>query len=364
MNSCHTPLLIMRTCVALCLCLLTCRGGGLVLPALSQTTFTLADLPASLGEFYRAYVRTNELDVSGFIGPKGGPRRWDFSAQRGADEEVRRIDIVSPQDGGHGSGFGAAGYAERTTRASDGLQSWSYYAALPEEGRAYFGFYDPISNPVDPATVFEAPTIDLPAHVVYGQTWRREVDFRDVLDLGFIQIDVLVHFTCDAAVDAYGSVVLPEIGEVPALRVNELHTYDTQDITLGLPIGQQSIRSYYWLVKNVGQAVQIISKPDPTAPPPESFRTAATFYRVFESSRLAAPHQPESVKNLRIAKKGAEVFLSWDAESPATQYQVEAADGLDATALWRVLTKTTDSFLFAPFDRALGTQFYRVLRAQ
>lgn len=330
----------------------------------SQTVFTLADLPSSVGDFCRAYVSTNELDVSGLIGTKGGPQRWDFSAQPGADEEVRRIDVVSPQDGGHEAGFGEAGYAERTTRVSNGLQSWSYYAALPDEGRAYFGFYDPISNPVDPATVFDAPTIDLPARVAYGQTWHREVDFRDLLDLGFIQIDVLIHFTCDAGADAYGSVVLPGIGEVPALRVNELHTYDTQDITLGLPLGQQYVRSYYWLVKDVGQAVQIISKPDSTAPPPDRFRSAATFYRVFESSRLASSHQPQSVKNLRIARKGAEVFLSWDPESAATRYQVEAADGLGATASWRLLMQTTDSFLFAPFDRALGAQFYRVLRAQ
>ena len=85
-----------------------------------------------------------------------------------------------------------------------------------------------------------------------------------------------------AVVDAYGTLVLPGIGEVPALRVNEEHTYDTQDTTLGLPLGKQYFRNYYWLVKGVGLAVNIISKADTASVPPDAFKTAATVSRVLK----------------------------------------------------------------------------------
>ena len=114
------------------------------------------------------------------------------------------------------------------------------------------------------------------------------VDFEDIIDLGFIESTISVHFTSRAEVDAFGTLVLPGIGEVPALRVNEVNRYDLTEQTLGLPLPSQYFRSYFWLVKGAGKAVHIVSKPDTTTPP-TSFNTAASLQRVFESSTVLKP---------------------------------------------------------------------------
>jgi len=329
--------------------------------AAAQISFSSSDLPVALAAFSKAYVTTNSVDVSRWISSKGGPQRWDLSQSASPEEEVRTLEIVATSDGGHGADFTAAAFAERTTYASSGGQSWSYYSIAPLQGRQYFGFYDPVSNPAGPEVVFDAPTTDLPAHITFNQTWHREVSFQNVIDLGFSEINVLVHFSCDAIVDGYGTVILPSLGEVPALRVNELHTYNFQDTTLGFPIGQQFIRNYYWLVKGIGQAVQIISSANNTSAPPDNFHTAATLFRVFQSSTFSTPAAPRTVKNLHIARKGDQIFLNWAPAASATSYQIEAADTLPSSPAWQALGQTTDTFSFQRFDHSIPTQFYRVL---
>jgi len=331
--------------------------------ALAQIQFSATDLPQQIGAYSRAYVSTGNVAVASLPGAKGGPQRWDFSYAQGVGDHVRRLDLVAPTDGGHGADFPEAAYAERTTREASGSQSWEYYRIIPTQGRTYYGFYDPVSNAADPVTVFDAPTIDLPETIALNQSWQRTVDFTDLIDIGFIQVTVLVKFTSEAVVDAYGTVVLPAIGEVPALRVNEVNTYETFDLTLGLPLDTQIFRNYYWLVKDVGKAVHIISKPETTVPP-ENFQTASTVLRVFESSAVKPPPLRLSVKNLRAALKGKELFLTWDKESPATGYEVEFVDRLAPQATWSPLPKPTDNFLFDPLIVGPGSRFYRVFFTQ
>ena len=325
--------------------------------SVGQITFNAQDLPRTVGAYYRAYVVTNGPDVSAFLNTKGGPVRWDFSASRASGEDIYRIDVVASSDGGHGASFPQTAYAERTTHESTGAQAWSYYQVVPA-GRDYFGFYDPISNALNPLKVFDSPTIDVPKTVAFNQTWQREVDFQDLLDAGFGQLTVLIHFTCQAAVDAYGTVVLPNIGELPALRVNELHTYELQDTTFGLPLGTQYVRNYYWLAKSIGQVVNIISNVDSSAPPADNFGNAATVLRVFESS--SAPPTPHSVSNLVVSLKGSDIFLKWDREGSASAYRVEASLDLGSSSSWKALAASSDNFLFDPLDRKASAKFYRV----
>lgn len=325
----------------------------------AQTAFTVADLPTQVGEFYRAYVNTNEVRVNQRLGTTGGPQRWDFSAASGPGDKLGRVDIVLPTDQGHGAAFPDAAYAERTTYEAGGGQSWSYFSILPDQGRAYYGFYDPLSNPVDPLTVFNTPTIDLPATITYTQRWNRTVDFQDVLDIGGIQLVVMLHFTSDAVVDAYGTLVLPGIGEIAALRVNEVNAYESTDITFGLPLGTTYCRNYYWLAKGIGKAVHIISAGYDSTPP-EDFGVAKTVWRVFEASRVVKPKQYSPVKNLCIDLKGKEVFLSWEREPAASSYRIQFTDRLVPPLAWTSFPAVADNFHFDGAVSSEAQRYYRV----
>jgi hypothetical protein len=323
----------------------------------AQVVFSADDLPSDPGAYYRAYRNVAEVDVSTRIGPAGGPHRWDFSEPKAAGETVLRMDVVLPSDGGHGASFPAAAYAERLTRESDGSRSWSYYRIIPALGRTYFGFFDPAGNPANPLTVFNSPTTDLPARVEFTQTWSRTVDWVDVLDLGFFEIQTAIRFSSTAEVDAYGTLALPGLGEVPALRVNEVNTYDFTDLTLGLPMPSQHFRNYYWLVKGIGKAVHIISDGRETMPPP-NFNPAKTVLRVFEASDFE--DQPlRAVAGLRIRLEDDLIMLDWAPDSSASGYRVETAEDVAATA-WRLVAEPSAPSWSEAVVAAEWQKFFRV----
>ena len=329
----------------------------LCLTSLAQITFRSGDIPSQAGkDFWRAYADTSGRSVSQLLGHKGGPQRWDFSAPQASGEDIQRMDIVPRTDAGHGDDFSQAAYAERVTRASDGCQTWSYYQVITDTGRFYSGFYDACKSP-QAGIVFDAPTLELPEDITFGRSWQREVDWQDTIDTGFGVLTVAIHFVNRSEVDAYGTVVLPGIGEVPALRVNEVNSYETTDLTFGFPIDNRVFRSFYWLVPGIGKAVHIISAPDSSAPP-ENLATAKSVLRVFESSAFV---KPRSVKDLRIAIKGKEVFLSWTKEAAAQAYEVHSTDAMNDAPVWSRLTTTTDTFFFAPLPVGSAAKFFCVL---
>jgi len=325
----------------------------------AQISFTIDDLHSQEGEFLRMYVDSSNIDVSQSLGSKGGPQRWDFSANRTSSEDIHRLEIVPADDGGHGNLFRNAVYAERLTRESNSARSWSYYKILTGKGRAYFGFYDPVSNANNPQKVFESETVDLPATIVLGQSWTRTVEFDDLIDSPLGELPVAVHFTATATVDAFGTVVLPSLGERPALRVSELHSYEAQDTLFGLPLGTTHVRNYYWLVKGIGKAVEIISAPG-TSKPPENLSQAKTLMRVFESSAASEPSQPRPVKHLLISRKGAEVFLAWENESSSSSFQILGTEILGGGSNWIPLAETSKTFWFDSLATFRKARFYKV----
>lgn len=343
-----------------------CRAGlcwvcGLLLSfatANAQIVFSASDLPSQPGAYYRAYANVAEVDVSGRIGLPGGPRRWDFSQPKGATETVQRMDVVLPSDGGNAASFATAAYAERITRESDGSRSWSYYRIVPALGRSYFGFFDPVANSAKPLIVFDAPTTDLPARIEFGQSWNRSVDWEDLLDAGFFQIRVAVHFTSRAEVDAYGTIVLPSIGEVPALRVNEVNTYEFQDLSLGLPLPPQIFRNYFFLVRGIGKAVHIVSNGQATVPS-ENFSPAKTVLRVFEASDVKDRQALRSVTGLRIRVEKSQVLLDWLSDSAASRYRIETVADVAATP-WRVLAEPSTNSWSEAIIMSDSQKYFRV----
>ena len=71
-----------------------------------------------------------------------------------------------------------------------------------------------------------------------------------------------------------------------------------------------------------------------------------------------------TVKHLRIALKGTEVFLTWDKEAAASKYQVRSADKLSGQAAWSTLNETSDNFVFDKLNTAASGKFYTVLFMQ
>lgn len=321
------------------------------LEANAQIVFSTDDLPSQFGWHSRAYVTTSDVDVSTRIGQPGGPQRWDFWQPLAAGEIVKRLDIMPITNSWHGTNFPQATYAERLTTEADGAQSWSYYRIVSDQGRAYYGFYDSVGNPVKPLKAFQAATIDLPHPILFGQTWSRIVDFEDIIDTGLFQLQVAVHFVAQAQMDAYGTLVLPRIGEVPALRVNELHTYELTDLSLGLPLGTQYIRNYYWLVRGIGKAVDLISEVQ-TSTPPVQLSTAKTVLRVFEFSSRSAT-------DLHIHLKAGCAILDWQLQTNTSGYRVEMLPNLALTN-WQVVAEPTNNSWADVLMPAEPQRFFRV----
>ena len=322
----------------------------------AQVVFSASDLPSETGAYYRAYGNVAEVDVSNRIGPAGGPYAWDFSEPKAPTETLLRMDVVSPSDGGQGASFSGAAYAERTTRESDGSQSWSYHRIVPALGRSYFGFFDPVANPSKPVIVFDSPTIDLPARIEFGQSWTRTVEWEDLFDVGFTEIRVAVRFSSTAEVDAYGTLALPDIGKVPALRVNEVNSYEFEDRTLGLPLPSQHFRNYYWLVRGIGKAVHIVSDAQTSVPPPDISR-AKTLLRVFEASEVEAT--PRAVTGLRVRFDNGRAVLGWEPDLNAAGYRVESVTHLGADG-WQLIAEPTTTSWTQDAATTEPHQFFRV----
>ena len=309
------------------------------LPASSQTAFTVSDLPSVAGEFTMAYVTSN-ANPSLLIGNAGASQVWDFSQAAQPGDIVRRMDIVPPNDGGNQANFPGAAYAERyTDELVGGAQSWDYYSIATNAGRNFFGFYDDGS-----ATVFVNSVIDIPSVLNYGSNWNYTVSIPSE----FLQISV------SASVDAYGKVILPQIGSFQALRVNQL---TTDQAVLGTePLGPPTyFREFFWLVPGIGKAVHIVSNYGPT-PPPANFSSAWEVRRVFAGSAVPSP-----VSGLGIKLAKGKAILNWMTASNASAYQVQAAGGVAMTN-WQILATPTTNFwseFLTPTQR-----FYRVLIEQ
>jgi hypothetical protein len=325
---------------------------GLVccLPAGAQIVFTTNDFPSRTGEYFRGYLGSS-VSVGGLPGATNGPQLWDLSFAQNSSEIIQRTDIVDTDDAGDASTFPDATYAERDTDESDSSdQAWRYYS-LTNTGRVYYGFDDPIDQPVTPLADFETPTLEFPCPLQFGQSWSRTVDWNQV----FLQVKLgSTHFTCQAVVDAYGTVILPTLGAVPALRVNEVDTYVTT--VAGVSPQTNIFREYYWLVRGIGLAAEVISQPQ-TSIPPANFTSASTTLRVFEASDPQDLLSP--VVGLQFQLSNGTASFNWRAGTNGTSYRIETAGNL-TTPSWQLFSQPfTNSWStnIAP----LGTQeFFRV----
>lgn len=320
----------------------------------SEPVFSTATLPAAVGDHFSAYAASDVAVSPAVYGEASDqPQTWDFSADRASNEAVWRYDIVGMDDVPNAHRYPDAAYAERLAIQGSDEESWEVYGIV-DEGRAYYGLVAPPSESVVRGVVFDPVTIDLPKEVRFGDKWDRTLTFADTLRTEFGDIDVFITFTANASVDAHGTLILPKIGPKPAIRVNELRKYETLT-DIGIPLPTQYFRGYYWLVPGIGKAVDIGSAASGSEPS-NTFTTAASVERVFESSLV-----PLSVRNLKIQRRGEDVFVSWSPEGSGTMFTIAESHSALATATeWKVIAETSDTFFFQKVDTDAVTRFFCV----
>lgn len=316
----------------------------------AQIVFSVTDLPVQIGNNTRAYFSTNVAlsNLTSLLGRAGGPQRWNFSQPRSASESIHRTDIVPPNDGNHGGAFPCATYAEWEVGDSDGTLAWRYHRIDTNGGRIYYGFCQPVdlSEPVQTCNVFSEVTLDLPASVQYGQRWSRTVDWTQFVS---VVIPVYYHYTAEVQVDAYGTLVLPGLGEVPALRLKQLNRSDVT--AAGIFLGTQYNTNYAWLVPGIGLAVQVIFHFDDFDLPAFERPHSNTVTRVFEV-------RPWGVADLRLQQQGAATILHWRQETRTSGYRVEFRNDLNLSR-WELLAEPATNVWS---DTSIITQTQRFFR--
>ncbi len=263
---------------------------------------TSDDFFQDIGDYYRSWANTSNASVSDVLGLPGGPRTWDFT--EGPSDEIKRFDYVPTDDGDDaGAGFFAsvhypdADFSQRMTEEFGGDQAWMYLDQLAGSGRLNYGFYWPDGvAATNDWSVFTPPLLDFPDPMTWGDSWFLSTEYQfQMYDMEQV-LDVKVELTIDAQVDAWGTVILPTLGPIEALRVN---TEQTSVIYVWLLdqwflISTQFIRIYDWVGVDSDIVAEIGSTVSEASMPPDQFTLASIFVRQFENSNpTAAPEIAE-----------------------------------------------------------------------
>ncbi len=187
-------------------------------------------------------------------------------------------------------------WAERDTQEPNTRVGWRYHS-MTNQGRLYYGFNSPLDQPTSPEVIFDEPTLELPCPLYLGHTWSRYVSWSAEI----LGVPAVFDFFATAHVDAYGTIVLPGLGERPALRVKEKHNYEASLFFLGtwIPAVSQTNFYYYWLTPKVGVVAEVFLLGENVLNPQPLSHTN-TFLRMFESSAVPTP-----VAGLRIRSEPA-----------------------------------------------------------
>lgn len=325
---------------------------GAPLSALAQVTVTSDQLGFGVGarRDYATHLSAS-VAVDGLIMPAGGPHHWDFST--GPSDDTFRHRVMAADDSGVDALFPIAELAEVAKFDSADGSGYTLFR-LTAAGRELHGFYDAGSNPASPAVVFDPPFVDYPATMDFEDEWDSTSSYETVLDLpGLGVFDVAVDVTTHTQVDAYGTMSLPQHGQVEVLRINELSTFNSVADVDGIPVslGSTFVRGYFWIARELGIVAQITSGAGTEVPGVE-FPTASRILRLIART----PPGGDVPANLRIAVADGRVTLTWDAQ-PECSYQVFSSTDLTADS-WQ-LRATVPSGFFLDLV-ATESLFYRL----
>jgi hypothetical protein len=334
-----------------------------------------ADMFNEAGLYYRAYanhysslLNTGSYPVGNVMKAPGPDQFWDFS--QGPTERVLRFDYLDPTGLSEAADFQLARIAEAKTVEGVGELEWIFFEQVPGVGRKVYGFYSEQFSPGMPSITFSQPIIDFPDTISYQATWQTSfttVSSFPSLDPELVE-DFLLQTTWNSTftADAWGVVLMPNLGLLDALRINEEQVLSVAaDFGDGWqPIQTDSIRSYYWLSPGRGIIAQITSIPGEAGVMPSlNFSSAAAFVRMFETNKQGGSGgtDPQPVTDLRVTVSNGRVLVQWSKAANAARYRLEySSNGMTAES-WQELGSTSENFLFdnAGFGQAL--RFYRVV---
>jgi hypothetical protein len=341
--------------------------------AQAQTTFTTNDLPCRFGEYNCSYYSTN-VDVTAMLtlatnggppGPGGGTnvlQSWDFSQAEQRYETVLRTDIIAPEDGANSGEFPDATYAEQDTLEPTNQIGWLYYGFTDSgtnAGRLCYGLDAPEDEPVTEYAVFSPPTVDIPSTVQMGQMWSGSLYW---LSIYYEIILVSNYYTYSASVDAFGTLILPGIGGVSALRVHEVDSYTVSDVSdPPLLLDINTNQYYYWLVPGIGVAAQVLLLGNNVLEPvdlPYTNTVQRMFYAsYYTNSTKSTNSASQPTGALFIQLQSGSVVLNWNTFSNAVNYRIDYAGSLATN--WQTVGYSTFTSWTDTITAAQG--FYRVV---
>jgi hypothetical protein len=316
----------------------------------AQIVFLASDLQTKVGQHRQASVTTN-LDISAWVGTSGGPQTWDFSLPPETGEVVQRWEIVPPNDAQNTSGLSAdyfapytnATYSERLSESDlTNSLTWSFYGPTNGQGVLDYGSFSQSvygTNVLQDFVVYQPPVLLLPEQLHFGQRWSTVTDETNS------SVGLVIHIVTTNYADAYGTITLPQLGSMPALRLTEY--YNATNMLGGVPFSSSSVTYYLWLVRGIGQAVNVAIYS--TMPP----ATTNALVRVFEAA-------PRSAVNLHIDVHNGLLTLNWNATTDASGYEVQSIPSLADTDWQSLATLATNSWS-TPFSTTSPEQFFRVL---
>jgi hypothetical protein len=339
--------------------------------ARGQITITSLDMFNAPGQYYRSYAADGDTDVTGMVGPQGGPQTWNFAT--GPEDAVLRFDYLTPGEAGAPAAlFPDATLVERKRVEATGKEAFMFLDQQMGTGRMNYGYYDEATTgPTgldDPAGVFAPPLLDFPESITYGSTWSAATTWFNAM----LGAPLRINYQATAEADAYGFVILPDLGFVECLRVNELveTTYEIkfpgdEDPDTGTggdytPVATYYVRNMYWLAKDKGIVAQMTSKQAST-PPPDEFPTAAQFIRMFETNHPEGSRDPQPVTDLSVTRGKGQLLLSWTKPLNARSFRVEFTSALGPNAEWRELATTSSNFALDTLEGREPARYYRIV---
>ncbi len=350
--------------------------GMVTMPAesLAQITITAKDMFSKEGQYYNMYsnfvghfseAAGEEVEVFDYIGEAGENQVWDF--REGPEDEMIRFDYVKPAEIDTDVEFDGATIVERATFDSTGKQKSLFLNMKPGVGRHVYGFHDEGIDEVNPAIPFSGRLLDFPAVIKYGDEWNASTTYEYVTRSPLLNFESPTKMVYESAmkVDAFGIVMLPELGFHDCLRINELvKNVAFVKIPGVIDDWQEAItqytRNYYWLCKDMGVVVQISSNPE-DVPPADEFSVAGALWRQFENNHGKSTETAQPVEGLEISldPNGKRILLNWKKAENTVEYLVQYSDNLAANS-WRELKKTTGNFVLDDISSEKH-RYYRIV---
>lgn len=344
-------------------------------------TIRSVDMFYKTGEYYRAYGNhydpldaTTRFNVpTGLIKPPGENLLWDFSS--GPTTVVHRFDYIDPTGSWEALDFPLATVAEKKTIEGTGEVAWLFFDPAPGVGRVVYGFYDELFAPYTPSSIFEPSIVDFPETIRYNQTWATDmtvystIAYSDPEASAVFPVKLDFHSTFKA--DAWGTALLPGIGVVDVLRINETQSVDIS-IDVAVDPEQEGsytyfetdyLRNYYWLSPGHGIVAQLNSSQGSFTPDNE-FATATAFLRMFETNKETDPvdNSVQPAPDLQVIISNGKVLVKWGDAANATRYRVEYSNNPIDPASWQpVGTETSDKLILDPAGPSQSARFYRVV---